>query len=90
MNPRSVNSPLPAWTYRDDPSVVRIKPYTSHGWRPISAVSHPAVFAMYGNGTASIKVQSIQRLSSRRPRHSSTAAAAITNTNTVPRPAMMW
>src|ERR1700730_5082785 len=50
MNPSSVNSVLPECTCVEYPSDTRTSPYTSHGWRPTSAVIHPAVFAMSGNG----------------------------------------
>ena len=42
------------------PSRVRIRPYTIQGCRPSSAVIHPAVFAMYGKGNASIRIHSMR------------------------------
>src|SRR5229473_3003037 len=39
INPSSVNMPLPAETVLEYPSLVSIRPYTSQGWRPSSAVS---------------------------------------------------
>lgn len=42
------NSSIPADTFGDtDCAVVKI-PNTVHGWRPISVMIHPAVFAMNG------------------------------------------
>ena len=46
MKPRSVNQPLPADTLLEKPWAVRIRPYTTQGWRPTSAVIQPAVLAM--------------------------------------------
>ena len=44
--PMRVNSAVPPWTVGLAPSLVRRSPYTSHGWRPSSAVIQPAVVAM--------------------------------------------
>ena len=59
MKPISVNSALPAEHVglgrRPRCAAAR---RSSQGWRPSSAVIQPAVFAMYGNGNASISTQS--------------------------------
>ena len=65
-------------------------PQISHGWRPISAVSQPAVLAMYGNGKASISAQSSQDERSRRRRSTCRAATPMSRMKSVPNPAMMW
>ena len=46
MKPMRVNRALPADTEGEFPSMVRIRPCTSQGCRPSSAVSQPAVLAM--------------------------------------------
>ena len=90
MKPSSVNKALPAETCVDAPSDVRIKPYTSQGWRPSSAVTHPAVLAMKGNGKLNIRIQSIQADRSRALRHSRNAATTMIAMKIVPSPTMMW
>ena len=45
----------------ETPSRVRMQAVDDPGCRPSSAVNQPAVLAMKGNGTASIRIQSIQR-----------------------------
>jgi hypothetical protein len=56
MNPKRVNMLLPAETTLEKPFSVRISPYTSQGWRPSSAVIHPAVLAIYGKGAESKRI----------------------------------
>ena len=61
MKPIIVNQALPAETCGEMPARVRIRPWMSHGCRPISAVIQPAVVAMYGNGKQSMSTQSMAR-----------------------------
>src|SRR5690242_20603334 len=90
MNPSRVKSPLPAETFDEYPTVVRINPYTNHGWRPTSAVNHPAVLAMYGNGRQSMITQSSHRVTNNLSRQRRKIARVITAMKMVPSPAMMW
>jgi hypothetical protein len=89
VKPISVNRAVPECTRGLAPSAVRMRPYTSQGWRPSSAVIQPVVVAMYGNGNASISVQSIGRERASVPRSRQSAATPMTRMNSVPRPAMM-
>ena len=61
MTGRTENATSPVLTVGEVACAVRRRPYTDHGCRPISAVIHPAVLAMYGNGIESRRIQSIQR-----------------------------
>ena len=68
--PSVVKTTSPGLT-RDEPaSAVRNRPWTIQGWRPSSAVHHPAVVAMYGKGKASIRTQSIGRVTASLSRQS--------------------
>ncbi len=61
----------------------------SQGCRPISAVIHPAVFAMNGKGSASMITQSHGRAAYRRFLQSSATDTSITAMKMVPSPTMM-
>ncbi len=52
VNRTSEKTTASAETDRLTPSLVRMSPWTIHGWRPTSAVIQPAWFATWGPSTA--------------------------------------
>jgi len=70
-------------TFPETACEVFSRPWTIHGWRPISVRTQPNVAATYGNEIATIAVRRNQRLfSSRRFRYSHTPTAVIRNMTT--------
>ena len=85
VNPMSVNIAFP-----DDVARVAVGGAVEAVDQPRLAadlgVDHRFVFAMYGNGTASIRIQSIQRLRKSLPRHQRKAAPQRIRMKKVPVP----
>src|SRR5437764_813338 len=89
-NPSNVNNTLPPDKSGDDPSEILSKLKISHGCRPSSVVSQPAVLAMNGNGVARRSSHNAHRLAHNLRCHSKNAATSIRAMNSVPSPTIIW
>ena len=78
-----------AVTAFDTASLVRSRPYTTHGCRPTSAVTHPTWLAMNGRGTANTNVHNNHRFSNNAPRQRSHDAKSVNAIESSPSPTMM-
>ena len=77
-------------TSGDTASVVRIRPWTTQGWRPTSAAVQPMLMASSDSGMQAMSAHSSQRAFSRRLRMCRSTATRNTRMKNMPRAIMRW
>ncbi len=85
-----LNSTCVGTSTADTASLVRSRPYTTHGCRPVSAATQPASLDRIGPITATTNTHSSQRVSNSFFRHSMNRPNSVSAMKLIPSAAIRW